>query len=200
MHSLSEYWLLLSGIILKNFLVCLGLGADQGDVRGCSKTRMQPPSLQGWSCLQGFFQASPSALGMGTPLNFLPKTLLLSSGGSVQENTWWMWYNFHTIHLGGEAVQKKKIFTHMKHYKMTFSRGISCAIAPTLQRSFNVTVFPLISEFETMLFTAYAQHIYALFPRVLFQNWQKPGQGHLKTMGWYDENIILIRDNWHTWM
>lgn len=58
----------------------------------------------------------------------------------------------------------------MKDYKMTFFRGISCAIPPTLQRSFNITVFPLISESETMLFTAYAQHLYALFPRVLFQN------------------------------
>lgn len=146
MHSLAEFWLMLTDIILKNFLACLRLSTDQGDSSGCSKTWMQPLSLQGWTGLQVWFQASPLALYLGTPLDFLLKMLLPSSGGSLQEDVWWMV-------MGGEA----------EHYERAFFRHVNCAITTTLKSNFKVAAFPLISVSETVLFTAHAQHLSLLF-------------------------------------
>lgn len=90
---------------------------------------------------------------------------------------WWICAGRHLVNVipflhllsGRRSITKEDLLGIRSITKGHFFRDTSCAITPTLQRSFNVTGFPLISGSKTVLFTAQAQRFYALFPRFFFQ-------------------------------
>lgn len=161
-----EFWLMLTVIILKNFLVCLWLNTGQGAQRMQQNLHAATlfPSLK-------WFTSVVSGQSTGSmPGDTSGQTEFTCKG--VAPKSWWG--------CASRCLVNASVFICSPH-DSTGRRSITkghfwemqvVPITSAFQSSFNATAFPIISVLEAVSIKAHAQNFCALFSRHLFQNWQ----------------------------
>lgn len=163
---MAEFWLMLTDIILKNFLVCLWLSTGQG--AQWMQQNLHAATL--FPRLKWFTSVVSVQPTVSMPGDTSGQTEFTCK--DVSPKSWWS--------CASRCLVNAYLFIWSPH-DSTGRRSITkghfwemqvVPITSAFQSNFNATAFPLISVHEVVSIKAHAQNFCALFSRHSFQNWQ----------------------------